>query len=527
MHGTTMSVICGGLVAVSMLTLTTPCDARVTRDEMAARIGTKRIAAGAEGNHTCFVRADGNVLCWGDNANGQIGDGTSGNVRRAPTATGITTAVDVAVGRDHSCALLASGAVQCWGSNASGQLGVGSGTASSPVPMTVPGLSGVVSLTAGTAFNCARKSDGTVRCWGTNQFGQLGDDTTTSPRFAPVAVANLTDAVKVVAGATHTCALRAGGVMACWGSNSQGQLGTGNFTTRDVPTAVVDVTEFTEMAAGLRFTCGSRAGGDMFCWGDNDVAQLDLGVTSDNSTRPVQNADPSVVVDVGAGESHACFINTGGALLCWGANDRGQLGIGSTSPFEARRQLVARSTLEVAAGRRHTCLLGSNEVVRCWGDNALGQLGNTGSDPSFQPTAVLGLGGSVSARRLAAGTDHSCAVRAEGAGACWGRSESGAIGNGAGTDALVPSTVSTAGLAEFQAFVSIAGGGNHNCALVDANGSSRFGRFPACSGDNRDRQADPTVNSDFIFTPRYISDFFFDFEQGMSAGSFHTCGSAD
>jgi alpha-tubulin suppressor-like RCC1 family protein len=115
MHGTITSAICGGLVAASMLTITSPCDARLTRDEMAARIGTKRIAAGAEGNHTCFVRADGNVLCWGDNANGQIGDGTSGNVRKVPTATGITTAVDVAVGRDHSCALLATGAVAMLG----------------------------------------------------------------------------------------------------------------------------------------------------------------------------------------------------------------------------------------------------------------------------------------------------------------------------------------------------------------------------------------------------------------------------
>ena len=99
------------LASVCLLVMVAPSSARMPGDEMGSRLGTKRLAAGAEGNHTCFVRADGNVLCWGDNTNGQIGDGTSGNVRRQPTATGITNAVGVAVGKDHSCALLATGSV--------------------------------------------------------------------------------------------------------------------------------------------------------------------------------------------------------------------------------------------------------------------------------------------------------------------------------------------------------------------------------------------------------------------------------
>src|SRR5687767_10499435 len=214
--------LCRFVLLLCTIVVLVPCDARPV-DEMGARLGAKRLSSAAEGDHTCLVRADGNVLCWGNNASGQIGDGTSGNIRNVPTAVpGITSAVAVAAGLNHTCVLLASGSVRCWGSNASGQLGVGSATPSSLVPVTVPNLTSVVSLAAGTSHTCARKSDGSVRCWGLNTFGRLGDGTTTSPRFTPVAVSNLSDAVKIVAGATHTCALRGGGSMSCWGGNGQG-----------------------------------------------------------------------------------------------------------------------------------------------------------------------------------------------------------------------------------------------------------------------------------------------------------------
>jgi len=516
------------IASVCLLAMVEPGSGRMPSDEMAARMGTKRLAAGAEGNHTCFVRADSNVVCWGDNTNGQIGDGTSGNTRRQPTSTGITTGVGVAVGKDHSCALLASGSVQCWGSNATGQLGVGSGTTSSSVPVTVPSLSGVVSLVAGTGFTCARKSDGTVRCWGLNGSGQLGDGTFTNPRFSPVSVIGLNDATRIVAGATHACAVRGNGAMACWGNNNQGQLGTGNLTGSTSPTPVVDVTEATDMVAGLRFTCALDGDGHVFCWGDNDVAQLGIGSTSDNATRPTRSSFGLGAMDLGAGESHACLVSPGYFLFCWGANGSGQLGLGTTSSFEVSFRGVFGGVLEMAGGRRHSCLLSTTDVVQCWGENALGQLGNIGSDPSLVPTAVVGLGGSISARRLAAGANHSCAIRSEGSAACWGRSEGGAIGDGLGTDALVPSAVSTAGLDSFRAFTRIAGGSNHNCSLTDNAGGSRAGVFSVCWGDNRDGQSDPIGNQpDFFFTPHYQT--FNGVERvdpvlGMSAGSFHNCG---
>ena len=502
-----------------------PCDAVIT-DEMASRVGVKRLAAGAEGNHTCFVRADGNVLCWGDNASGQVGDGTAGNVRSTPSrVVNITTAVGVAVGKDHSCAVLATGIVQCWGSNGSGQLGVGSSPSASATPVTVSGLTSVVSIVAGSGFSCARKSDGTVRCWGTNQFGQLGDDTKTGPRFTPVAVSGLVDATKLVAGATHACALRAVGTLVCWGGNGQGQLGTGNTTDRDVPTPVVAMANVTEIAAGLRFTCAARTPGTAFCWGANNVGQLGIGSTSANSLLPVEALSTLALREIAAGETHACHSRSAGQTFCWGGNSAGQTGVGAVSASQSQPQNVrGLASLELAAGRKHTCALAANDVVRCWGDNALGQLGNAGTAAALQPAVVIGLAGSVSARRIAAGTNHSCATRADGALACWGRNDSSAIGDGTTTDRLLPTAVRTDGLPSFQGFLSVAGGGNHNCALaVTSDGSilnPGIAIAPACWGDNRDGEVDPLDANDFVRTPELSSPRS---NRVLSAGSFHSC----
>jgi len=517
--------------------LVTVCaDARYT-DEMGARIGTKRLSAAAEGDHTCLVRADGNIVCWGNNASGQIGDGTSGNVRSIPTlVSGIATAVAVAAGKDHTCALLAEGAVQCWGTNAAGQLGVGSATASSSLPRTVPGLSGVVAITAGTSHTCARLADGTARCWGANGSGRLGDGTTTSPRFTPVAVSDLTDIVEIVAGATHTCALQGGGAMSCWGANGQGQLGTGDLSARFRPTPVTGIASVTEIRAGLAFTCalsnpatGFDDGGQLFCWGDNDLGQVGGTTASNNVPRPTQvpvhsqNRTDAAVTDVAGGQTHGCASVVADGILglqCWGGNDAGQLGLGSTAAFVLGLQPVgafagAERPLEIAAARKHTCELTAIDIVRCWGDNTLGQLGNdtTSTTPTTSPGGVLGISGSVSARSLGTGTSHSCAVRADGTAACWGRNLGAALGDGTFTDRLVPTAIQNTLRAPL---VAIVGGGNHTCAATETRG------FEACWGDNRSKQVNPSSTSpDFQPTPggtgvniRPV---------GLAAGAFHTC----
>ena len=522
------------LVSLCTLLVLVPGEARPV-DEMGVRIGVKRLSTAAEGDHTCFVRADGNVLCWGNNALGQIGDGTSGNTRLAPTlVSGVTSAIAVAAGRDHTCALLTSGSVRCWGLNNSGQLGVGTGTASSSLSVAVPNLSNVVSLVAGTAHTCARQSNGTVRCWGLNDSGQIGDGNAASPRFTPVAVSGLTDAVKIAAGASHTCALRGGGIMSCWGGNGQGELGNGNVATRqDTPSNVVDITEVTDIAAGRRFTCAVRSRGQLLCWGDNDLGQTGSNTRTNAVVRPAatiqmdQNGGFKPAIDIVAGRTHACasLLDPIFIVECWGANDLGQLGIGSASPSEAAPRAVSGvvGSLEIATGRGHSCALGANEVVRCWGDNALGQLGNSSTSPSLIPGGVLGLGGSVSARSLASGTNHSCAVRSDGTAACWGRNDGGAIGDGTFADRLVPTRVNN-GLN--VPFVSIVGGGNHTCAALDGRS------LTLCWGDNRSRQVSPASTRDFEPLPiiakltNLIRGPEPSLPVALAAGSFHGCNAS-
>lgn len=190
-------------------------------------VGVMQVAAGA--THNCAVTSRGRIWCWGSNAFGQLGDGTRmmriSPVRVSGLDKGVT---QVALGEAHSCALMSDGSVRCWGTNARGELGDGTAQERHS-PVLVKGLRSAtaVQITAGAFHACALLSSGTVKCWGYNRFGQLGDGTI-SNRLVPVTVKGLpTDIVQISAGSAHTCALSADGEVFCWGSNQNGQLGNG------------------------------------------------------------------------------------------------------------------------------------------------------------------------------------------------------------------------------------------------------------------------------------------------------------
>ncbi len=194
----------------------------------------------AGGAHTCALRNDGTVYCWGDNWEGQLGDGTTALSRPTPVAVaGLTGATALAAGGSHTCALQSDGTVACWGDNYYGQLGDGT-TTSRPTPVAVAGLSGATALAVGGSHTCALRNDGTVACWGANYYGQLGDGTFTD-RLTPTAVAGLSGATAIAARGSHTCALLADGTARCWGNNEYGQLGDGTARgARPFPAPVVD-----------------------------------------------------------------------------------------------------------------------------------------------------------------------------------------------------------------------------------------------------------------------------------------------
>lgn len=191
----------------------------------------------AAGTHTCVVKANTTVACWGDNSNGQLGDGTTTDRRNPTPVAGLSGVTAITAGATHTCAATSNGTAYCWGGNGLGQLGDGT-TTPRLAPTQVAGLTGVADVTTGSSHTCALTSGGGAACWGWNADGQLGDGTTTQRR-APVAVTGLGDVAAMSAGITHTCAVKRNAAVACWGRNDDGQLGDGTTTQRETPTAVV------------------------------------------------------------------------------------------------------------------------------------------------------------------------------------------------------------------------------------------------------------------------------------------------
>src|SRR4249919_3497072 len=190
----------------------------------------------------------------------------------------------IATGSYHTCARAANGTVRCWGDNSSAELGVGT-TAQRPAPVQVSGLGGGIQAVAAKGlYTCALTATGTVRCWGDNSHGQLGDGTTIQRR-SPVTVSGLSGVRAIAAANLHTCALTAAGAVLCWGDNSRGQLGDGTTTQRLTPVPVAGLgSGVRAISAGGDHSCAVTTAGAVFCWGDNIAGQLGDGTRAQRNT---------------------------------------------------------------------------------------------------------------------------------------------------------------------------------------------------------------------------------------------------
>jgi len=385
--------------------------------------GVSSITAGQM--HTCAVTTGGDVTCWGGNWTGQLGDGTTA-IR--PTATPVTSlasgVASIAVGRTV-CATTSGGAAMCWGANRYGQLGDGT-TTIRLVPTPVSGLgSGVEAIATGSQHVCAVTTGGAALCWGWNAYGQLGDGTTTD-RWTPTPVSGLESGVlAIAAGGSHTCALMTGGAVRCWGSNAYGQLGNGTAVTPwTTPTAVSGLESggAAAIVTGYRHSCAVTTGGAAKCWGDNSMGQLG-DWTYQNRLTPTQVYGLGTgVAAIAAGAQHTCALTTGGGALCWGTNWTGQLGDGTTTD-QVRPWGVSGLSSDVAglaAGSAHTCAVTTGGSALCWGYNDYGQLGDGTTTSRSLPTAVVGLAGGTAA--IVPGEENTCAISTGGGVVCWGNS---------------------------------------------------------------------------------------------------------
>lgn len=385
------------------------------------------LAAGL--GHTCAATVQGALFCWGYGPDGQIGNGSAMQQLLPVGVDGASAGVaSIAAGEHHSCAAV-NGSALCWGDNGFGQLGVGYGTTVAVTPQPVSGLSsGVSRITAGASHTCALTAGGAVSCWGDNGFGQVGDAfPPLSPVYTPFALPSLASGVvDLSAGSSHSCAALANGEARCWGANDAAQLGDGTTTNRSTPVAVGGLSgDVVAIAGGRRHACALIVGGDVQCWG---TGWLGDGGSSLESP-PVTVSGLSNVDAIAVGDDHSCAL-AAGAVSCWGENGNGQLGDGTTTDRDLPVSVsgLPGGIVAIAAGDDHTCAASGSGDAFCWGDNLQGQLGDGTTTDRHLPVAVAGLPGGVTA--LAGGTGHSCAIAATGSLWCWGDHSWGQLGNG-------------------------------------------------------------------------------------------------
>lgn len=346
--------------------------------------------------------------------------------------------VPISAGIGHACALTSEGGVKCWGSNEHGQLGDGT-TTNRLTPVDVIGLtSGVQAIDAGGYFTCALTSNGGVKCWGDNRFGQLGDETTLE-RHTPVDVAGLKNRIKAIAaGGRHACALTPSGRVKCWGDSST--LGDGSSTMSATPVNVISLTsDIVAIAAGDSHTCALTSSGGAKCWGSNVFGELGNGITGWEVTPVDVIGLTSGIAAIAPGDYHTCALTTEGGVKCWGSNNFGELGDGTMSSIHDVPVDVMGLTsgvTAIATGGRHTCALTAGGGVKCWGSNEYGQLGdgtfiNRSDFGTNTAVNVIGLTSEVVA--IAAGDTHTCAVTLSGEIKCWGVNGSGQLGDGTTT----------------------------------------------------------------------------------------------
>ena len=456
-----------------------------------------QVAAGSN-SHTCALTTTGGIKCWGYNSFGQLGTGDTDNRAIPANVMGLDSGMAaVATGSDHSCALTTAGGVKCWGKNNYGQLGDGTGGEGKykTTPVDVVGYtSGVTAVAAGGDHTCVLTTAGGVKCWGTVDPGLDSD------------------VIAIAAGGSLTCVLTTAGGVKCWG-----------YTTLEDVTGLGS--GVTAIAAGGGHICALTTAGGVKCWGDNSRGQLGDGTTTQRLT-PVDVAEMSSgVTAISAGRYHTCALAATGGVKCWGWNQMGQLGDGTAGDGTDKSTPVDVSGLSsgvtaITAGGAHTCALTTVGGVKCWGSNGAGQLGNdTGGNGTDKSTPVDVVEKyqfflpQFGAQQVSAGSQHACILTNVGGVKCWGANYSGQLGDGTGFPKAY--AVNTAGLNGNA--TAITAGSTHTCTLTSTGGVKCWGsnHYGQLGNGTSGYGTDSTSPGDVTGLSSNVS--------AVSAGANHTC----
>ena len=340
-------------------------------------------------HHVCGIAANNSLWCWGNNMWGEVGDGST-TQKNFPTHIGADLDwKTLALGEYHSCALKNSGSLYCWGENDEGQVGDGTTVTARVAPTVVNGDTNWAAVDGGGLHTCALKTNGTLWCWGYDSDGRLGDNGAAGTiAKSPIPIGSATDWKQVSAGGDHSCGIKNGRTLWCWGDNSIGQLGDKTTVNKTVPTRIGKDKDWSQVSAGYLYTCARKTDGTLWCWGYNDYGTLGIGNTV-TKTSPVKVGTAATWSEVFATAFHTCARQKNNSLWCWGGNDFGQLGRGNTVTPALKPTKVGTGWNLFETGWLHSCASKSDQSLWCWGDNEYGQIGDGTTINRSLPTRVF------------------------------------------------------------------------------------------------------------------------------------------